>query len=94
MIRSNLDKIIHKVSIRNNLRDIEGKNIINSVYEYMTDVIKEADHSEEEIETNFYHRHLGIFYFRRDVYNRVIEAVKKKEERNKQKEINKNKENE
>jgi|TARA_R110000772_G_scaffold8692_2_gene28799 hypothetical protein len=86
MSRSNLDQIIHSVALLNNMRDIEATKIISSVYEYMAEEIKNTDHSEDDLTTNFYHKHLGTFHFRRDVYNRVIEAVNNKNKRNKLKE--------
>ena len=73
MSRSNLDQIIHSVALLNNMRDIEATKIISSVYEYMAEEIKNTDHSEDDLTTNFYH-------------NRVIEAVNNKNKRNKLKE--------
>jgi len=65
-----MDKVIHRTGLLTNNRDIYVKNLIDSVYEFMVEEIKEMDFAETD-DTNFYHQHLGKFYFKRRIYNKI-----------------------
>lgn len=65
-----MDKIIHRVGLLTNRRDIEVKEIIDSVYEFMIKEIEEKDFLTDN-NTNFFHQFLGRFYFKRRIYNKI-----------------------
>lgn len=65
-----MDKLIHRVGLLTNKRDIEIKNLIDSVYEFMKNEIENKNLANDE-NTNFYHQHLGKFYFKKRIYNKI-----------------------
>lgn len=65
-----MDKVIHRTGLLTNKRDIYVKKLIESVYEFMVKEIENKDFSEDD-ETNFYHQHLGKYYFKRRIYNKI-----------------------
>lgn len=70
-----MDKVIHRVGLLTNNRDIYVKKIIESIYEYMIDEIKNKDFENDE-RTNFYHQHLGKYYFKKTIYNKINKKKK------------------
>jgi len=65
-----MNKIIHAIGLISNRRDIEIKEVVDSVYEFMISEIEKKDLKNDE-ETNFFHQHLGKFYFNKKIYNKI-----------------------
>jgi len=71
-----MDKIIHKIGLLVSRRDIEIKQVVDSVYEFMVSKIEKKDLENDE-KTNFFHQHLGKFYFNKKIYKRINKLNKK-----------------
>lgn len=60
-----VNDLIHRIGLKNNLRDSEVKEIIESQFRFTYDTIRSLDLTEkqiEEIKTNFIYKYLGKFY--------------------------------
>tara|TARA_R110000796_G_scaffold236214_1_gene355439 strand:+ start:9242 stop:9469 length:228 start_codon:yes stop_codon:yes gene_type:complete len=72
-----MDKVIHRVGLLTNKRDSEVKKIVESIYDFMISEISKKDFDNDE-DTNFFHQHLGKFYFKKRVYLKLKEQTKNK----------------
>ena len=61
---------IHRLGLRNNLRDHIVKAIVESPFLFMKETIEAMDLDEVE-KYNFYHKNLGRFYFKKQVLKKI-----------------------
>lgn len=87
--------IIHSVGLKNNLRDIEVLDIINSQYKFIHEVIINtpfeglSDEEIDNIKTSFILKYIGKIYTDKDIIRRIHNRksfVKKLREENESKE--------
>ena len=60
-----VNDLIHSIGLKNNLRDLEVRQIIESQFRFTYDTIRSLDLTEkqiEEIKTNFIYKYLGKLY--------------------------------
>ena len=80
---SHVNKLIHKIGLKYNLKDSDVKNILESQFRFTYDKIKElnlSDITEEELnelKTNFQYKYLGKLYINKDILKNKIKRWKK-----------------
>lgn len=78
---SKLKKELHKIALKNNLRDKDAKKLVESPFEFMKKIIENLD-LENLNKVNFYHKGLGRFYLKEDVLKKINELNNKKNDNN------------
>lgn len=68
---------IHKLGLRNNLRDEIVKKIVESPFEFMKETIENMDLETAE-RYNFYHKSLGRFYFKKKILEKIKQKIEEK----------------
>ncbi len=78
-----INKLYHKLGLKYNLEDHVIKEIVESQYGFITEVMKNINvkeiNTEEELEdvkTNFLIRHIGRLYTNFKIINRVKQIIK------------------